>query len=156
MSSDPDLTNLVKSCEDTYPSLSEGEVTLESVTTCEINAKLQQALNKRKQELSDQSRTSKLWISYMNMVKIARMLLMADRIGSWDRHLSAVGECLPIFAAAGHYNYLKLTYLYLQNIQNLEAKDPAVFRKFQEGIHVIRRSDKFWAGLGCDLVMSRP
>ena len=121
MSSDRDLTNLVKSCEDTYTLLSEGEVTLESVTTCEINAKLQQELNKRKQELSDQSRTSKLWISYMNMVKIARI------IGSWDIHLSAVGECLPIFATAGHYNYLKAAYLYLQNMQNLEAKDPAVF-----------------------------
>ena len=155
MSSDPELANSVKSCEDTYTLLTEGKVTLESVATCKINAKLQQVLDKRKQELSDQSRTSKLWISYMNMVKIARMLLMADRIGSWDRHLSALGECLPIFAAAGHYNYLKSAYLYLQNMQNLEAKDPAVFQKFQDGFHVIRRSDKFWAGLGCDLVIEQ-
>jgi hypothetical protein len=155
MESDPELANSVKSCEDMYNSLLEGTTTLETVVTSEINAKLQQTLDKKKLELSHQSRTSKLWVAYMNIVKSARMLLMADRMGSWDRHLHAVAECLPIFAAAGHYNYLKSGYLYLQNMQNLETKDPAVFRKFQDGFHVIRRSDKFWAGLGSDLVIEQ-
>lgn len=155
MESDPEFANSVKTCEDMYNSLLEGKTTLETVATSEKNAKLQQTLDKKKLELSDQSRTSKLWVAYMNMVKSARMLLMADRMGSWERHLSAVAECLPIFAATGHYNYLKSAHLYLQNMQNLETKDPAVFRKFQDGFHVIRRSDKFWAGLGSDLVIEQ-
>ena len=133
----------------------EGKTTLETVTTSEENAKLQQTLDKKKLELSDQSRTIKVWVAYMNMVKSARMLLMADRMGSRERHLSAVAECLPIFAATGHYNYLKSAHLYLQNMQILETKDPAVFRKFQDGFHVIRCSDKFWAGLGSDLVIEQ-
>ena len=155
MESDPEFANSMKTCEGMYNSLLEGKTTLETVATSEKNAKLQQTLDKKKLELSDQSRTSKLWIAYMNMVKSAGMLLMADRMGSWERHLSDVAECLPIFAATGHYNYLKSAHLYLQNMQNLETKDPAVFRKFQDGFHVIRRSDKFWAGLGSDLVIEQ-
>jgi len=155
MDSDPELAGSVKSCEDMYTLLIEGKTTLETVATSETNAKLKQALDEKKLGLSDKSRTSKLWISYMNMVKCTRMLLMADRIGSWDRHLSAVAECLPIFAAAGHRNYLKSAYLYLQNMQNLKMKDPAVFKKFQDGLHVIRRTDKVWAGLGSDLVIEQ-
>ena len=155
MESDPEFANSVKTCEGMYNSLLEGKTTLETVATSEKNAKLQQTLDKKKLELSDQSRSSKLWVAYMNMVKSARMLLMADRMGSWERHLSAVAECLPIFAATGHYNYLKSAHLYLQNMQNLETKDPAVFRKIQDGFHVIRRSDKFWAGLGSDLVIEQ-
>ena len=26
--------------------------------------------------------------------------------GSWEMHLAAISKCLPIFAAAGHFNYL--------------------------------------------------
>jgi len=58
-----------------------------------------------------------------------------------------------MFAAAGHFNYLKSAYLYLQSMKDLEARDPTVFRYFQDGFHVIRRTDTFWAGLGADLVL---
>ena len=56
--------------------------------------KLQQDIDERKIDLSKQSRTSKLWISYIKMVDIARMLVMGDRMGDWERHLGAVSECL--------------------------------------------------------------
>ena len=103
----------------------------------------------------ERSRTSKLWLSYQKMVKVVRSLVMADRKGSWTTHLWAIAECLPIFAAAGHFNYLKSAYLYLQNMKDLETRNPVVFQKFQEGFHVIRRTNKFWAGLGADLVIEQ-
>ena len=78
---------------------------------------------------------------------------MADRTGSWQTHIAALTECLPIFAAAGHFNYLKSAHLYMQNMQQLETSYPTVYQKYQEGYHVIRRSDQFWAGLGSDLVI---
>ena len=37
----------------------------------------------------------------------------------------------------------------------LQIEHPDVFQKFMKGYHVIRRSDKFWAGLGCDLVIEQ-
>jgi hypothetical protein len=42
-----------------------------------------------------------------------------------------------IFAAAGHFNYLKSAYLYLQTMINLETTHPLLFRKFEQGFHVI-------------------
>lgn len=70
-------------------------------------------------------------------------------------HIHAVADCLLIFPAAGHPNYLKSAYLYLQKMNALEAENHEVFQKFMCGYHVIRRSDKFWAGLGCDLVIEQ-
>ena len=58
-------------------------------------------------------------------------------------------------AAAGHYNYLKSTHWYLQNMINLETHNRHVFEMFQNGYHVIRRSNKFWGGLGADLVIEQ-
>ena len=70
-------------------------------------------------------------------------------------HLSAIQECLPIFAAAGHYNYLKSAQWYLQKMLKLESDNKTVFNMFSKGLHVIRKSHKFWGGLGADLVIEQ-
>ena len=101
------------------------------------------------------SKTSQLWLNYQYMLKVARTLVKADRTGSWDMHLGAISKCLPIFAAAGHFNYLKSAYLYLQDMTTLETTNPAVVSQFIKGLHVVRRTDKYWAGLGCDLVIEQ-
>ena len=89
------------------------------------------------------------------MLGVARELVEADRTGSWQMHLHAISDCLPIFSAAGHPNYLKSAYLYLQNMVTLESDNPAVFQKFVNGFHVIRGSDQYWADLGSDLVIEQ-
>lgn len=72
-----------------------------------------------------------------------------------DSHLQIVSECLPIFAAAGHFHYLKSACYYVQEMSQLEARHPDLFERFQRGHHVIRRSNKFWAGLSADLVIEQ-
>ncbi|KAG0728475.1 hypothetical protein GWK47_032379 [Chionoecetes opilio] len=62
---------------------------------------------------------------------------------------------LPIFAAAGHILYAKSAYLYLQQMEGLPTSHPEVYQKFSEGFHVIRRSDRYWAGLSTDLVIEQ-
>ena len=63
---------------------------------------------------------------------------------------------MPIFAAAGHPNYLKSARLYLQNlIQKKKDDNPEVHQKFQSGFHVILRSSQYLAGLGSDLVIEQ-
>ena len=34
-----------------------------------------------------------MWLSFNNMVKIGRILIMADRMGSWKANISTVAEC---------------------------------------------------------------
>ena len=76
-------------------------------------------------------------------------------MGLWELHLSALAYCLPIFAAAGHANYLKSAYLYLQMKGSLEREKPEVYQKFIDGFYVAKRSNQYWSGLGSDLVIEQ-
>ena len=69
-----------------------------------------------KSELSKYSETSKLWVNQLQMLGVARELAEADRTGSWQMHLHAIFDSLPIISAARHPNYLKSAYLYLKKM----------------------------------------
>ena len=88
------------------------------------------------------------------MVGMARMLIKANRTGSWLMHLQAVSNCLTVFAALQLPAICSLL-LYLQQMSNLEEKHPYVYRKFLDGFHVVRRSNQCWAGLSSDLVIEQ-
>ncbi|PIK60573.1 hypothetical protein BSL78_02509 [Apostichopus japonicus] len=100
------------------------------------------------------SRTAILWFQYMDMVNILQRFLKAERTGNWGLHLQTVHDMLPYFAASGHALYAKCAYVYLQTMLNLPETHPDVYRKFQEGL-VVRRSDRFWAGLSSDLIIEQ-
>ena len=70
-------------------------------------------------------------------------------------HLQTVSDCIHIFAAAGHFNYLKSAFYYVQEMLHIEDRLPELFRRFQEGHHVIRRSNRFWAGQSTYLVVKQ-
>ncbi|KAL8563077.1 hypothetical protein ACOMHN_065219 [Nucella lapillus] len=102
-----------------------------------------------------QSRTSHLWLQYMSMVDILRQFLKAERTGNWMLHLHALQRMFPFLAAAGHSQYTKSVHLYLQQMQKLKDRHPAVHDAFMQGHHVLRRSDRYWAGLSTDLVIEQ-
>lgn len=62
---------------------------------------------------------------------------------------------LPYFAATGHRLYAKSAYIYLQMMHDLEVKHPDIYRSFQAGLYVTRRSDRYWAGLSTDLMIEQ-
>ena len=72
----------------------------------------------------------------------------AERTGNWMLRLKALHEMLPYFAAAGHT-------LYCQQMQDLPNTHTQVNRSFLNGLHVVRRSDRFWAGLSTDLIIEQ-
>ena len=80
-----------------------------------------------KQKLELMSPTASLWLQYSKIVEVIRKLITADRTGNWDLHLEAIQEALPIFAAAGHHNYSKSAYMYLQSMINLESSNQKVY-----------------------------
>lgn len=112
-------------------------------------------LEGKKADLCKRSFTSKLWLEYQSMVTLLCKMVHADRIGSWKLHLEAVHDSLAIFAAAGHTNYLKTAYLYIQNMLQRGEKNPRLYAAFQKGLHVVHRSDTSWSGLGSDLVIEQ-
>ena len=106
-------------------------------------------------ELKPSSQTGQLWLQYQNMLRICRKFIASDRTGSWDDHMTVTAEALSIFPAAGHFNYLKSAYLYLQRIVSLSVTNPAADKFLRGGFPAIRRSDRFWAGLDADLVIEQ-
>ena len=91
----------------------------------------------------------------MEMVDTLKLFIKAERTGNWMLHLKALHEMLPYFAAAGHTLYTKSAYIYYQQMQDLQNTHPQVNRSFLNGLHVVQRSDRFWAGLSTDLIIEQ-
>ena len=123
----------------------------------EENSELQRLMEKLLQTKTELSTnwTSRLWLQYMNMIDILRRFLRAERTGNWLHHLQAMQEMLPYLAAAGHNLYTKSIFIHLQDMQQLQKQHPHVFHNFLKGHHVLRRSDRYWAGLSSDLTIEQ-
>ena len=133
----------------------DGVTPVNDVSKNRIMQDIKREFAKFKQEISS-SKTAQLWLQFRKMVTILCKSIKAQRTGNWQLHLESVSEMLPFFAAAGYYLYAKSGYLYLQTMSELEVKNPVVYKKFnEEGFHVIRRSDRHWAGLSPDLVIEQ-
>ena len=53
------------------------------------------------------------------------------------------------------YNYVKSAYLYLQLMCDLHKTHPDVHKSFQDGLHIVRKSDRYWSRLSTDLVIEQ-
>ena len=89
------------------------------------------------------------------MVNIVCKITKAQRTRNWLLHLEVISECLPYFAATGHYLHAKSTNLYLQSMNELSSTNPDVYQMFINGHHVVRRSELFWAGVPTDLAIEQ-
>ena len=99
--------------------------------------------------------TGKLWVQYMETVDILRSTLKAQRTGDFMLYLKSLKDMLPYFAASGHNSYTKSVHLFLQDMLNLEEKNPTVYQEFSSGNLFVRRSDRFWGALPTDLVIEQ-
>jgi hypothetical protein len=137
---EPGFENVLKELETLYALTETGERDMDSLLMSDCIGTIADRLKSKECELSSHSKTSKLWLNYLQMLGVDRELIEADRTGSWEMHLHAISDCLPIIATAGHPNYLRSGYLYLQKMNSLETENPSVYQKFMSGFHVIRRS----------------
>ena len=74
---------------------------------------------------STKSKAATFWIQYMKMAEI------------------------------GHYHYQQSVYLYLQTMSQIHVTYLGLHKHFMNGLHVIHRSDRFWADLSQDLVIQQ-
>lgn len=137
-----------------YDKVINGKVEVNEACSADILKTLTEKLETKRRAFQNQ-RTAVLWLQYMEMVDILRRFIKAERTGNWDLHLQAVYDMLPFFAAAGHNLYAKSAHVYLQIMSELKDKHPDVFQSFQDGLHVVRRSDRYWAGLSTDLTIEQ-
>ena len=130
-------------------SLSEG---FQEVIESKALKKLKQVVEKNMID-QGQSKTGQLWLQLMDMVRLLRQFIKAERTGNWLLHLRTLRDMMPYFAAAGHNNYLKSACVHIQNMVALKETHPNVYNIFLEGHHVVRRSDRYWAGLSLDFLI---
>lgn len=147
--------DLVKDAEKLYSELVGKKKTTEEVCKSDVLSAIHACLIKEQNKCKAASRTSSLWLQFMEMMDILRTFIRAERTANWELHLQAIQKMLPYFAASGHNLYTKSAYLYLQSMQSLKTNDPEVHQAFASGFHVVRRSNRFWAGLSTDLIIEQ-
>ena len=138
-----------------YEKLMARDICAEEVCKFDVLKRIKDNLQKCSESVKMSSRTSALWVQYMNMMDILCRYIRAERTGNWALHLQAIQEMLPYLAASGHNNYTKSATVYLQEMSNLKTQHPDVQQRFDEGFHVIRRSNSLWAGLPSDLIIEQ-
>ena len=143
-------------CElrDLYDSLMKGECSTEYTLSAPILDSVRKIMDVARQSMKDLL-TAQLWLQYMDMIDILRTFLRSERTGDWRLHVHALHTMLPYLAAAGHNLYTKSIYAYLQRLAQLSIQHPEVHHQFQNGYHVVRRSDRYWAGLSTDLLIEQ-
>ena len=77
------------------------------------------------------------------------------RTGDWNLHLQSMANMLPFLVLSGHFKYVKSVSLYLPKMEDLEITHPSICQQFQQGNHVVRKSDRDWAGLSTDLAIEQ-
>ena len=148
-----DVDEIASICDMIRESYEDG---VSSLPTSEVLQKIERNMASLQKQLSESSRTSKLWIQHLRYVNIIKKFIRAERTGNWSLHLQTVSEMLNLFAATGHYHYAKAARLYLQQMLQLETTHPWVYDKFaNHGYHTVRRSDRFWAGLWTDIIIEQ-
>ena len=101
-----------------YDEVVGGELSVQEVCSSTSLDKIQEKLQIQKIQMTS-SRTSKLWLQYIEMVDILRLFIKADRTGDWMLHLKSLQKMLQFFAASGHNLYAKSAYIYVQQMLQL-------------------------------------
>ena len=136
--------------------IKEPEKAVEILEQSDELQKLNDLYDNLKNNLQQKSRTSKLWIQYMNYVYNLELFIFAERTGNWKLHIYEISKTINLFAATWHINYAKSARLHLQNMLELETTYPWVYKNFAElGFHTVRRTESFWAGLWTDLIIEQ-
>ena len=91
----------------------------------------------------------------MEMVDLLKTFLRSQRTGDIQLYLRCLQDMHPYLAASGHNHYVKSVQIHLQDMLELKDTNPDVYNRFSSGLFVIRRSDRFWAGLPSDLVITK-
>lgn len=137
-----------------YDKLLEGKVTVKQVDTTGAVSSISNKLEETKASLKRHP-TAALWLQYMEQTDILQRFIKAERTGNWELHLRSVQEMMPFLAAAGHNLYTKSLHVYLQKMLQLKTSHHQVHTRFEEGHHVLRRTERFWAGLSSDLIIEQ-
>ena len=142
--------------EDLYKDLYQSHLSADDASEYRVLSSMQRPFNEYTDTLRSKSCIAKLWLQYMNFINILKLFIRAERTGDLNLHLVAVMKMLNVFAATGHFNFVKSARLYLKMMSELLSSHPWLYNNlFSNGYHTVRRSDRYWAGLWTDLTIEQ-
>ena len=106
-----------------------------------------------KRERKAESKTFFYWHRFIEMVRLAKDLVRADREGDWHLHLQSVEAVLPYFAVSIHY--LRWCSLYLEDMKKLPETAPVVHDNFMAGHFVVKRSSIPFSAVAADMCLEQ-
>lgn len=113
-------------------------------------------LDEMKNDLMNK-KTARLRLQYLEIISLLQKCITAERTGIWSINMQVVTEML-------HFSLLMVTTSSPRQhvctcrwctLHNLHDSHPSIYKAFKEGGHIIRRSDRFWAGLSADLLIEQ-
>ena len=127
-----------------------GMLSAEQVCQDDVIAKINDALQERQEHLKS-SRTAALWLQYMDMIDILRKYIRAERTGNWTNSFKDASILSSFWAQQLQSLHC---YIYSECLAFM-----TIFQRFtsisKNDLHVIRRIDRYWAGLSSDLVIEQ-
>ena len=96
----------------------------ENLVNFEIIEKLNCALEKLMDRLSESLRTAKLWIQCIRYIDIVKYFIASEKTANRQNHLGSKAKMLNLFAATGYSNYAKSATPYLQMMKELATTFP--------------------------------
>ena len=95
-----------------------GKGSVEDACMSQELTRIIERLDVKKQSIQA-SRTTKLWLQFMKMMDILRMLLTGERMGIWELQIQGMYDMMPYLAASGHNLYPKCIHVYMQQMHKL-------------------------------------
>ena len=94
----------------------------------------------------------------MQLVTVIKNVIVSDREGHWDLHVSTIRDSVPTLAECDSFNYLRYESLHLEHIKVLEFTHPEIYQRFSMGQWVIQDHPGWFCVVGRDMkvVMNRP
>ena len=63
---------------------------------------ISEQVKKEGKSTAEVSKTTALWVQYMEMIDLLQNFIKAERTSNWELHLQTLAKMLPYLAAAGH------------------------------------------------------
>ena len=96
------------------------------------------------------SPTFKMLRDYMAMVECLLNLVRFVRSGDWNGHITSVEAIVPYFFALDMHNYSGMMAYYLADMKNSKTFYPSIWKEFEEGNWVVKKSITPFCAVGAD------
>ena len=108
--------------------------------------KIREVINVTKNS-KNQSRTSQLWLQYLQMIDILFELYRGERTGDLDKSIVAKKHLLPYIAGGNRNHYTSSLWLDIQECEELSTTHPELVGFIGSDLDSVRRSDRFWVAI---------